>query len=75
MITINNPRTLTMPRPKSTGINLSVAAYLIPAGLLGAILLLPPGSKYLTMVLLIICNVISVLGVSGGKLLVRASQQ
>lgn len=47
---------------------MATVAYLIPAGLLGAILLLPPGSKYLTMALLIICNVISVLGVSGGPL-------
>ena len=43
------------------------AALLIPAGLLGAILLLPPGRTYITMALLILCNVFSVLGVSGGK--------
>ena len=43
----------------------------IPAGLLGVILLLPPGSTYLTMMLLILCNVIQVVGVSGGEMLPR----
>ena len=43
------------------------AALLIPAGLLGAILLLPPGSTYLTMALLVLCNMFSVLGVAGGE--------
>ncbi|XP_043203738.1 sialin-like [Amphibalanus amphitrite] len=47
---------------------IATVAFLIPAVLLGAILLLPPGMTYLTMSLLVLCNVTSVLGVAGGPL-------
>ncbi|XP_037094265.1 vesicular glutamate transporter 2.1-like [Pollicipes pollicipes] len=43
-------------------------AMLVPAGLLGVMLVLPPGSTYTTMALLSVSNGISVLVVSGGPL-------
>ncbi|XP_037093756.1 vesicular glutamate transporter 1-like [Pollicipes pollicipes] len=47
---------------------MSTFAMLVPAGLLGVILVLPPGSTYTTMALICLSNAIFVLNVSGGLL-------
>lgn len=47
---------------------LATVSFLVPAALLGVILVLPPGSTYATMALLCISNTIGVLMVSGGPL-------
>ncbi|XP_043203732.1 sialin-like isoform X1 [Amphibalanus amphitrite] len=47
---------------------MATISMVVPAVLLGAILLIPPGRPYLTMILLVCSNTVSVLCVSGGPL-------